>query len=234
VGRTQNTSSSKSPLKKIVFKKQNDDSTSSSGYDEKKNSEQAKLPKLLGSNKTHAEQFKQEIDVIKSASRVVKTESRESDNEDQDDNKYKDFDMYVAERYSKRAKNPYLNSRIFENPQKAEEYLRSKTPEKNIDYSFMDRNLLYQQKTIDQSYKDLRKKNNELINLVNDITLDDENRVSRISARRTVDIQEKPASEESSGGFFTKLNDFFTCIGRKKQPSTKNQPTNRREPPKKY
>ena len=62
---------------------------------------------------------------------------------------------------------------------------------------FVDRQYLYQKKTISESYDQLRKKNEELEDMVGDLNFKD-SKVSRVSWRNTVEIKEyiDPDQEE--------------------------------------
>jgi len=114
-----------------------------------------------------------------------------------------------------------LGPSMFDDPGRVDQYVKSQAGERNVDMSFVDRNLLYQKKTMNESMAQLKKKNEELDDIVGELNFKDNLRVSRPSMRNTVEIKEY--STEDEPGFFDKLKNIFTCINREKPtPASSN------------
>jgi len=77
---------------------------------------------------------------------------------------------------------------IIDNPELAREWLDSRKADKDLDYSFMPKSLVYSYKTIDQSYMELKRKTQQLETMMGEQEQDqDFGRVSRSSWKNVQD-----------------------------------------------
>jgi len=113
-------------------------------------------------------------------------------------------------RHTRRNKNA-LDPRALDNPQKVEEYLKTKKVDKDLDMGFLDRKLLYTKNTIHESTQQLKLKNDELDDIVKDLNFRENNRISMKSNRNTAEIKGYASSENESASFMGFIRNFFTC-----------------------
>jgi len=130
------------------------------------------------------------------------------------------------------ARRQKLDERVLAGEDRAEQYLKNQTPEGNQHLGFVTRDLLYQNKTINESYDQLRKKTEELEDIMGDVNFKESQRVSRPSWRNTVEIKEYSGVDEDMG-FFDKLKNIFTCVNTREKVTAQPVPSNNRRVPRK-
>jgi serine/threonine protein kinase len=119
-----------------------------------------------------------------------------------------------SNRYTGRRKPGALDPQALDHPYKVEEYLMSKTADKDLDMGFLDRKLIYTKHTIDESTQKLIKKNEELDDLVKDLSFRENKMISRKSYRNTNEEIRNYKPPEPEPGFMGFIRNFFTCANR--------------------
>jgi len=119
--------------------------------------------------------------------------------------------------------------RLIENPELAKDWLNKKTADKDLDYSFMPKSLIYSYKTMDQSMAELRKKTEQLETIIGEKDLTPE-RVSRASWKNVQDtsIINESVQTQNSGGLFSKFLAMMGCVER----DSRGRPVNTMQKPK--
>jgi len=86
--------------------------------------------------------------------------------------------------------------------------------ERDVDY-YMMKAIMSDQKTIDESYNELRRKEKQLKYLMDDMAIEERESISRPSYRTMREIpRQKHGQSEGEPGFFKKLSQIFGCLDR--------------------
>jgi serine/threonine protein kinase len=111
---------------------------------------------------------------------------------------------------------------MLDDPNKADEYLKKLTPEKDLDLGFIDRKYIYNKETLQDSMEEMRKKVEELETMLNE---GDIGKVSRPSWRNSVHQIKNRKDPEENEGFFRKLRNYFTCVNTREKERSPSLPS---------